>query len=170
MTVVDKFPTADGDRYIFVHEYPGGINKFNLTDRNYPVYYRISSDPTKFDEAEPIPLIAYGSVDQPSSSPYVVWTSAGGPLGTLVVSDANHGSVFTNSVSGHPLHWVAHATTQVDSYSRALHIFKKNPNRLLILGAGKWPGVDPPGTIRPFYATVVEIEELLKTPPGANKY
>ena len=54
----------------------------------FAVYYRISMDPINFNASVGRPLIAAdGTI--PASSPYIVWSSTGGPLGTLVVSSGS---------------------------------------------------------------------------------
>jgi hypothetical protein len=36
----------------------------------------------------------------------------------------------------------------------------------MILGAGNYQGVDPPGTNRPLYASVVDVTSMLQSRPG----
>lgn len=159
MTVIDYVPPLK--KWIFVHEFPGGDS---WSGAGYPVYYRLSDSPFEFRYAYGYPIVVNGV--QPSSSPYVVWTPEGGINGTIIVSDADHQSVFTNRANGQPDQWEEHNTPQPKAYSRALHIFKKYPDHLMILGAGNYQGVDPPGTNRPLYASVVDVTSMLRTPPG----
>ncbi|PON25496.1 hypothetical protein TGAM01_v205790 [Trichoderma gamsii] len=159
MTVIDYIPPLK--KWIFVHEFPGGDS---WSGAGYPVYYRLSDSPFDFRYAYGYPIVVNGV--QPSSSPYVVWTPEGGINGTIIVSDADHQSVFTNRANGQPDQWEEHNTPQPKAYSRALHIFKKYPNHLMILGAGNYQGVDPPGTNRPLYASVVDVTSVLKSRPG----
>ncbi|KAH8129301.1 glycoside hydrolase family 93 protein [Trichoderma asperelloides] len=159
MTVIDYVPPLK--KWIFVHEFPGGDS---WSGAGYPVYYRLSDSPFEFRYAYGYPIVVKGV--QPSSSPYVVWTPEGGINGTIIVSDADHQSVFTNRANGQPDQWEEHNTPQPKAYSRALHIFKKYPDHLMILGAGNYQGVDPPGTNRPLYASVVDVTSMLRTPPG----
>jgi hypothetical protein len=156
MTVIDYVPPLN--KWIFVHEFPGGDS---WSGAGYPVYYRLADSPFDFRFAYGYPI----DVDnvQPSSSPYVVWTPANG---TIVVSDADHDSVFTNRANGAPDKWEVHDTPQPKAYSRALHIFKKYPDHLMILGGGSYPGVDHPGTNRPLFASVVSVTKMLTNPPG----
>lgn len=159
MTVIDYIPPLK--KWILVHEFPGGDS---WSGAGYPVYYRLSDSPLDFCYAYGCPIVVNGV--QPSSSPYVVWTPEGGINGTIVVSDADHQSVFTNRANGQPDQWEEHNSPQPKAYSRALHIFSKDKSRLMILGAGNFPGVDPPGTNRPLYASVVEIQDILRNKPG----
>jgi hypothetical protein len=159
MTVIAYIPTTE--QWIFVHEFPGGDS---WTGEGYPVYYRLSPSPFEFRYAYGIPVMASGK--QPSSSPYVVWSPVGGPNGTIVVSDANFQGVFTNSAAGAPDAWELHDTPQPIAYSRSLHIFDDYPDHLMVLGAANYEGVDPPGTNRPLFLSVVSLTETLQTPIG----
>ncbi|KAJ3122340.1 hypothetical protein HK098_002928 [Nowakowskiella sp. JEL0407] len=149
MTVVAELPNK---KWILVHEFPFSGKTETV---EYPVYYRIADSPLEFDKAKGIPIIVNGT--QPNASPYVVWTSAGGKDGTIIVSDADHTGVFTNKKLGDPKAWEYHGTPQPDSYSRYLHVFSKFPNRLAIIGAGKYN--DPRQN---FTISVVDVEKLLR--------
>lgn len=155
MTVISYIPPMQ--KYILVHEFPGGDS---WTGVGYPVYYRLADSPFDFRFAYGIPIMVDGV--QPSSSPYVVWSPVGGVNGTIVVSDADYSSVFTNRANGQPDKWEMHATPQPAAYSRSLHVFKKYPDHLMILGAGVFGG-----TINlPLYLSVVSLTETLKRPAG----
>lgn len=159
MTTIAYVPPLK--QYILVHEYPGGQS---WQGENFPVYYRLSSSPWAFNNASGIPISVNGR--QPGSSPTVVWTPAGGPNGTIVVSDANYSDVFMNRHNGEPDKWTAHATAQPDGYSRALHVMRSNPDRVMIMGAAHWPGADVPGAVRPLSVSVFSVTETLGKPPG----
>lgn len=155
MTVISYIPPMQ--KYILVHEFPGGDS---WTGVGYPVYYRLADSPFDFRFAYGIPIMVDGV--QPSSSPYVVWSPVGGVNGTIVVSDADYSSVFTNRANGQPDKWEMHATPQPAAYSRSLHVFKKYPDHLMILGAGVFGGT----TNLPLYLSVVSLTETLKRPAG----
>src|ERR1700753_431027 len=82
MTTIVHLPNG---QYIITYETcgaPGGC----------PVYFRLSSDPTKFNSAAEHSLKDQEG-KQPSGSPYVVWSPAGGSNGTIVVSSGSHSEV-----------------------------------------------------------------------------
>jgi hypothetical protein len=159
MTTIAYIPPLD--QYILTHEYPGGQS---WQGENYPVHYRLSSSPWAFNNATGIPISVNGR--QPGSSPTVVWTPAGGPNGTIIVSDATYSDVFMNRHCGEPDKWTAHATEQPDGYSRALHVMQTNPDHVMLMGAAHWPGADVPGAVRPLSVTVFSVTETLLKEPG----
>ncbi|KAJ5483094.1 hypothetical protein N7539_006540 [Penicillium diatomitis] len=120
----------------------------------------IADSPFDFRFAYGVPIMVNGV--QPSSSPYVVWSSVGGPNGTIIVSDADNSGVFTNRASGQPDQWELHETPQPPAYSRSLHIFSKNPDHLMLLGAGVFGGT----TNLPLYLSVVSVSDTLRKPSG----
>ncbi|KAJ6100310.1 Neuraminidase, partial [Penicillium canescens] len=126
MTVISYIPSLE--KWILVHEFPGGDS---WSGAGYPVYYRLSGSPFYFRFAYGYPIVVDGI--QPSWSPYVVWSPVGGVNGTIVVSDADHGSIFTNRANNQPDQWEIHATPQPAAYSRSLHVFAKHPDHLMIL-------------------------------------
>lgn len=89
-----------------------------------------------------------------------MWSPIGGVNGTIIVSDNDHSDVFTNSYGGMPDRWEAHATPQMNAYSRALLVPKNRPDHLMILGAARYSRA----IHRPISASVVSITELLKKP------
>jgi len=139
MTVIAHIKPID--KYILVHEFPVGNS--SSYGSNYPVYYRIADSPLEFDSAEGIPIVINNTY-VPNASPYVVWTPVGGELGTIVVSDADRSSVYTNKFGGDRDKWEAHRTPQGPAYSRALHIFNKYPDHLAIIGGATFDGPEAP--------------------------
>ncbi|KAF2396176.1 exo-1,5-alpha-L-arabinofuranobiosidase [Trichodelitschia bisporula] len=99
------------------------------------VFYRLANDPTRFDRAKEITLKATdGTI--PNGSPYVVWTRAGGPQGTIVVSSGDRSEVFINRNLGAPgSAWIKTATPASKSYTRSLMVMP-NENDILIVGGG----------------------------------
>ena len=81
-------------------------------------------------------------------------------MGTIVVSDADKRSVFTNRAGGDPDKWEEHATPAGAVYSRAIQIFKKKPDHLLIYGGETYDG-RALGLHTPFSATVVNLNKVL---------
>lgn len=121
MAVVAKIDTIK--KWILVHELPvGNSSSYGV---NYPVYYHIADEPTKFDSAPGIPIVIDGKV-APNASPHVVWSPAGGPNGTIVVSDADRSEIYTNRFGGDPDKWEMHAIGQPAAYSRAFHMIRGN--------------------------------------------
>ncbi|OCL12766.1 glycoside hydrolase family 93 protein [Glonium stellatum] len=131
MTVVAKMPFK---QYVMTYEFWGA------PEASFAVYYRISTDPTNFNASVGRPLIATdGTV--PTSSPYVVWSSAGGPLGTLVVSSGSGPQVYLNHVLGAPGAWTKVDTPESTSYTRSLRVMP-NENDILIVGGGVLSGTN----------------------------
>jgi hypothetical protein len=155
MTVISYIPPLE--KWILVHEFPGGDS---WSGAGYPVYYRLSGSPFDFRFTYGYPIVVDGI--QPSSSPYVVWSPVGGVNGTIVVSDADHGSIFTNQANGQPDQWEIHASPQPAAYSRSLHIFAKHPDHLMILGAGEFGQVEN----LPLYLSIVSLTNILRRPAG----
>jgi hypothetical protein len=129
------------NKYILTHEFPAGSS--STYGANYPVYYRISDSPLTFNSATGIPILVNNKA--PSAGPYVAWSSAGGANGTIFVSDSTYKGVFTNSAGGDKNSWQYHDVPQPSSYSRALHVFNNNPNRLFIVGGSPYNGNAPLG-------------------------
>jgi hypothetical protein len=144
--------------WIFVHEYPGGDNLWSNV--GYPVYYHLAIDPYDFQYGHGGYPITVNGV-QPNASPYVVWTPAGGVNGTIIVSDADHSSVFTNTWLGAPDKWQIHKTPEQAAYSRALLIPAKYPDHLVILSGGSYGATTTNLTV-----SVVSVEKTLCQPPG----
>ena len=122
------------------------------------VYYVMADSPLDFRLSKGCPIVINGVA--PNASPYVVWSPVGGPLGTIVVSDADKRSVFTNRAGGDPDKWEEHATPAGAVYSRAIQIFKKKPDHLLIYGGETYDG-RALGLHTPFSATVVNLNKVL---------
>lgn len=77
MTTVSLLPNGS---YFLTYEFFGAV------EEDFAVYYRLSEDPTKFNEAGYGRLIRATDGSFPDGSPYNVWTPAGGENGTIVVS------------------------------------------------------------------------------------
>jgi hypothetical protein len=104
----------------------------------------MADSPLDFRFSKGRPIVINGVA--PNASPYVVWSPVGGPLGTIVVSDADK--------------WEEHATPAGAVYSRAIQIFKKKPDHLLVYGGETYDG-RAEGLHTPFSATVVNLNKVL---------
>ncbi|KAK0709375.1 Sialidase [Lasiosphaeria miniovina] len=152
MTVVAHIPPID--KYILVYENPAGNSSSHGS--HYPVYYRLSDSPLTFDAAEGVG-IEIGGAFAPNAAPYVVWSPAGGPNGTVVVSDADYSTVYTNTAGGDPAAWQRRAVPQPSAYSRALLVFKEHPDHLMLLSGGTFDGPEP----KILTASVVSLTAVL---------
>lgn len=104
----------------------------------YPVHYRIADSPLEFENVTDYRLQAQdGTV--PNSGPYVVWTPAGGPNGTLVVSDGKYSELFLNTKNGDPDAWTKVTTGLGISYTRALQVMR-NSSVILVVDGGLYGG------------------------------
>lgn len=158
MTVIEYIPPIK--KWILVHEYPVGNSSSHGV--NYPVYYVLADDPREFRKSKGLPIVV-GNHTAPNASPYVVWSSLGGPNGTIVVSDADRSQVYTNQHGGAVDKWEAHGTPAGAVYSRAIQISKRYPNRLTIYGGETFDNMRK-GLHTPLSATVVKLEDVLRTP------
>ncbi|KAJ9148485.1 Glycoside hydrolase family 93 protein [Pleurostoma richardsiae] len=149
MTTVTKLPNG---KYIMTYEYGGGPG---FSSYSFPVYYRISDDPLKFNSAPGHALVAEGTT--PFSSPYITWSSAGGRDGTIVVSDGTHQQIFVNRALGADDKWEWYSVPQLVAYTRHLRVFKDDPSKLLIMGAGHLP----PSTTNNVSLSVVDLGKTI---------
>ncbi|KAF2852731.1 glycoside hydrolase family 93 protein [Plenodomus tracheiphilus IPT5] len=158
MTIVAYIPPMK--KWILVHELPiGNSSSYGV---NYPVYYVMADSPLDFGREKGCPIII-NNTTAPNASPYVVWSPLGGPNGTIIVSDADRSQVYTNSFGGAKDKWEEHATPAGAVYSRAIQIFAKYPNRLLLYGGETFDDMGK-GKHVPFSATVVHLDEVLRAP------
>ena len=154
MTVIAYIPPIA--KWILVHEYPiGNSSSYGV---HYPVYYVMADDPWSFRLNEGRPIVING--EAPNASPYVVWTPYGGELGTIVVSDADSPTVYTNQCGGCLEGWEEKATPAGAVYSRAIHILKDYPDHLMIFGGETFDDRGL-GLLTPFSATVMDMAVLL---------
>ncbi|KAL5116327.1 hypothetical protein ACEQ8H_005785 [Pleosporales sp. CAS-2024a] len=148
MTTVAKLPNG---QFIMTYEYGGG--PAIPSSYQFPVYYKIVSDPEKLNAATGISLKATdGTI--PSGSPYVVWTPVGGKYGTIIVSASSNTEVFINKALGQGP-WTKVATPEKSAYTRHLRVLS-DPTKLLIMGAGQLP----PSTTNKVELSVMNIASL----------
>ncbi|MDN0198183.1 RICIN domain-containing protein [Streptomyces sp. S.PNR 29] len=110
MPVVAKLPNGN---YVMTYEYGGAPEK------NFAVYYKISSDPEGFGSA-PGQVLRATDGYVPSSSPYITWLPTGGPNGTLAVSAYSSTDLFLNTQNGAANAWTRIASTVPGGYTRAM--------------------------------------------------
>jgi hypothetical protein len=144
MPVIALLPNR---QYIFVFEVCG-------TD-GCRVHYRLTSNPLNVLSAPDYALRSDRGT-RPVSSPYVVWTSAGGPNGSIIVSGGNSDAIFVNKNLGDQNSWVEYKTPQPRAYTRALMVFKEDPYYLAIMGAG-WL---PPSSTNQVSLSVINLRTL----------
>ncbi|KAF2432826.1 BNR/Asp-box repeat protein [Tothia fuscella] len=133
MTTIAHLPNG---QYMLTYEYCGA------PQGGCPVYYRLSADPLKFQSAQAHQLKTPAGGNGLSGSPYVVWTPAGGPNGTIVVSSGGHPEVFLNRNLGAPgSEWKKVPTGAQRSYTRSLMVMT-DPKNILIVGAGLLNGAN----------------------------
>ncbi|KAI1853937.1 hypothetical protein JX265_012622 [Neoarthrinium moseri] len=158
MTVVAYIPPVK--KWILVHERPiGNSSSYGV---NYPVYYVMADSPLSFGENEG-QAIVINNTTAPNASPYVVWSPAGGPMGTIIVSDADRRQVYTNRHGGATDRWEEHATPAGAVYSRAIQIFHDYPDHLMIYGGETYDDFSK-HLHTPFSATVVSLYDVLQAP------
>ena len=132
MTTISHLPN---DKWIITYEFYGA------PEAAFAVYYRISPSPLTFNTAPGMPLLPASGVI-PVSSPYNIWTPAGGPHGTIVVSDGTHTQLFLNKKLGDPDAWTQLKTLAGTSYTRSLLVLPDDPDRIMIAAGGLLGGED----------------------------
>jgi hypothetical protein len=140
-------------KYIMSYEYGGGPHGSD-TSYQFPVHYKIASDPEKFDAAVGLPVVATNGVI-PFGSPYIVWSPVGGKNGTIIVSAHSSTDVFINKGLGYG-DWVAVPTPEKAAYTRHLRVLK-DQKKLLIMGGGELPPTDGKNRVE---VSVMDISKL----------
>lgn len=147
MPTVAELPNGN---FIMTYEYGGG--PAITTSYQFPVYYKIVSDPEKFGDATGISLRATdGTI--PTGSPYVVWSPIGGANGTIIASAHSGTAVYINKGLGEGP-WVRMSTPAASAYTRHLRVLNNDPSKLMIMGAGQLP---PTNSINVVENTVVDM-------------
>jgi hypothetical protein len=148
MPVVAKLPNG---KYFFAYEYGGAPGS-----SGFPIHYRMAADPRKFASATDYAVVGQPGNKVPTSCPYAVWTSWGGVNGTIILS-AYQGEIWTNKQLGEPGAWRVYSVPQPSAYTRALLVFKDQPNMLLLMGAGYLP----PSTTNKVSLSVVDLNRIV---------
>lgn len=148
MPTVDLLPNG---KYIMAYEYGGGPTNSNTYQ--FPVHYKIVSDPEKFGPATGIRLQSTdGTI--PTGSPYVVWSPVGGKNGTIIISAHSGGQIYINKGLGDGP-WIKVETPEKSHYTRHLRVLN-DPTKLLIMGGGQLP----PSTTNKVQLSVMDISKL----------
>ncbi|MET8849839.1 RICIN domain-containing protein [Amycolatopsis sp. NPDC004625] len=124
MATVAQLP---GGRWIMTYEYCGA------PQGSCPVYYKIATDPEKFLQAEDQQIILDDGT-KPCCQPFVVWTPAGGPQGTIVVSDGGQTALAVNTAGGDPAQWRSQASNAPGGYSRGLMVLPDGVTVMSVTG------------------------------------
>lgn len=150
MTTVIQLPNG---KYMMTYEYGGGPG---YSSYSFPVYYRVAASPLEFNSTPGHAIVAKDGT-APIGSPYIVWSSEGGKDGTIIVSDGSHSEIFVNRALGADNQWEKYSTPQPVAYTRHLRVFREDPNRLLIMGAGHLP----PSTTNNVSLSVVDFKKTI---------
>lgn len=154
MTTISQLPNG---KYLITYEFGGGPGF--ASGYHFPVTYRLSSDPEKFESATDIPLITTDGV-VPEGSPYNVWSPVGGKNGTIIVSCGTSSDIYINRGLGEPgTPWIRVPTPEKEAYTRHLRVLH-HQQKLLIMGGGILP---PSGGNNKVELSVVDIAGF----PGA---
>ncbi|KAF1979018.1 glycoside hydrolase family 93 protein [Bimuria novae-zelandiae CBS 107.79] len=148
MPIVAKLPNG---KFIMTYEYGGGPG---FSTYQFPLYYKIVSDPEKFGAATGVPVISTDGT-QPKGSPYVVWSPVGGKNGTIIASAHSNTEIFINKKLGDPSAWVKVASPETTHYTRHLRVLQ-DPTKLLIAGGGQLP----PSSTNKVQVSVMDISKL----------
>lgn len=125
MPVISKMSNG---QYFYTYENGGA------PEGDFAVYFKISSNPLSFGSVTGKPLkTADGHV--PTSSPFNIFTSAGGSSGTLVVSANSDSDLFINHNYGQGS-WTRLTSQGGNGYSRSLAV-GYNPKDILIVNGGR---------------------------------
>lgn len=137
-------------QFIMTYEYGGGPG---FSSYQFPVYYKIVSDPEKFGATTGVPLKATDGT-QATGSPYVVWSPVGGANGTIIASGHSNSEIFINTNLGQGA-WKKVASPEATHYTRHLRVLR-DPTKLLIMGGGQLP----PSSTNKVQLSVMDISNL----------
>jgi len=140
MPVVARIGNREEAKYILTYEYGGGpVDGVLPVNYTFPVFYKISDDPTKFDEVEGQPIVTDDATRTvPVSSPYVIWDDK---EDIIIVSCGTLSDVFVNAAGGAVDGWQSRTTGERVSYTRSLRIIHDQHwgRGLLLAGGGPLP-------------------------------
>ena len=140
MPIVAQMGEHGEGKYIYTYEYGGGpVDGVLPVNYTFPVFYKISEDPTKFGDVEGLPIVTNDAARTvPASSPYVIWDKK---EQMVIVSCGTLSDVFVNKAVGDVGAWESRTTGERVSYTRSLRIIhdKTWDQGLLIAGGGKLP-------------------------------
>ncbi|KPM46175.1 hypothetical protein AK830_g278 [Neonectria ditissima] len=105
-----------------------------------PSYYKVSSSPYTFGQAQEHPILSNTTNVSPGSSPYVIWTPHPGRSdgsGLVIMNDSGREEVFVNEDSAEPDGWKMGTVGQWSAHSRALQLINvKGKKKLMMTNAG----------------------------------
>lgn len=104
----------------------------------YATHYKIANSPLEFGSVgDNILRTNTGGIS--SAGPYTVWTPAGGPNGTIVVSDSTYDQLFLNTQNGDPSAWQNVTSGHGVGYTRDLRVMPGNGGKtILVLNGGMY--------------------------------
>jgi hypothetical protein len=150
MPTVARLPNG---KYIMTYEFGG--SDIIPDSYQFPVYFKVTSDPEQFGDAEGIPLRTTDGY-LPTGSPYVVWSPVGGKNGTIIASAHSSGDIYVNTGLAEPgTPWKRVPTPEKNAYTRHLRVLK-DQSKLLIMGGGQLP----PSTTNVIELSVMDISNL----------
>ena len=106
----------------------------------YATHYRIADSPLNFGSVGDNDFLLRTNTGGISSAgPYTVWTPAGGPNGTIVVSDSSYDQLFLNTQNGDPGAWQNVTSGHGVGYTRDLRVMPGNGGKtVLVLNGGMY--------------------------------
>jgi hypothetical protein len=105
-------------------------------DVPYAVHYKLANSPLHFGHAQPIEMKAANTGTIPAAGPYTTWSPAGGPDGTIVVSDSTYNQLFLNKHNADPDKWVEVPSHHGVGYTRSLYVQPNTGGKIVILFNG----------------------------------
>jgi hypothetical protein len=105
--------------WIMTYEFGAPDDPDNPDQNNYTyhVHYRIAKDPESFRFSRDTPLLDQNGY-APNGAPVVSWTDAGGPNGTIIVTDNDNQDFFVNRDLGNAGKWTRLSSPMPAGYSR----------------------------------------------------
>ncbi|KAK5108104.1 hypothetical protein LTR62_008758 [Meristemomyces frigidus] len=101
----------------------------------YATHYKIANSPLEFGSVGDNPLRT-NTGGLSSAGPYTIWTPAGGPNGTIVVSDSTYDQLFLNTANGDPSAWQNVTSGHGVGYTRSLRVMPGNGGKTVALFNG----------------------------------
>ena len=139
---------------------PGGDNE----TAPYAVHYKIADSPLEFGLVGDTLLQTPEGVS--NSGPYVIWTPAGGPNGTIVVCDSFYDNFFLNTKNGDPSAWQNVTSGHGVGYTRSLSVVPGSGGKtVLVLNGGMYAQ-----NVTHFTAGDYSVPGPAGSGPGAENY
>ncbi|MER7728103.1 ricin-type beta-trefoil lectin domain protein [Streptomyces sp. NPDC096323] len=132
MPTVVRLPNGN---YVMTYEY-GGAREGNFT-----TYYKIAANPEGFGSVAGIPLRTTDGI-VPCCTPYIEWSPAGGPNGTLIVTSLSSDQLFLNTQNGAANTWTHVSSLMGGGYSRGLVPLSDGHSVLVLSGGGNGSGLN----------------------------